>query len=400
MDRGFRLARVAGIDVYLDWSLLIIFTLVTVNLGAGVFPAWHPDWSAATHWLTALGAAVLFFASVLTHELSHALVGRTHGIEVPRITLFVFGGVAQMREEPRTWRAELWMAIVGPLTSFAIGAVCLALVVAMGAPLELDADDPTRVFAMLGPFETLLLWLGPVNTMLAIFNLVPGFPLDGGRVLRAALWGATGDLRRATRWASRTGRFFAWLLIAAGVSMLFGLTVPVFGSGAIGGLWLTLIGWFLNNAATTSYRQLVVRDALEGVPVAKLMLADVLTVAPDLSVEQLVDDYLLRSDQRAYPVVDGQRLVGMVCLQDVRKVPRREWPAARVRNIMTTKITTVGPSEPASEALSALSQQHVNQLPVVETGRLRGLIRREDLLRWLSIYGDARRGEELAPDRG
>ena len=397
MNSGFRLARIAGIDVYLDWSLLIIFALVTVNLGGGVFPAWHPDWSPATVWLTALGAAALFFASVLTHELSHALVGRTRGIEVPRITLFVFGGVAQMREEPKTWRAEFWMAIAGPLTSFAIGGLCLALVAAVADPIALDPGDPASAFAALGPFATLLLWLGPINIILAIFNLVPGFPLDGGRVLRAALWGATGDLRRATRWASQAGQFFAWLLIVAGLSMLLGLSVPVFGSGVVSGLWLALIGWFLNNAAVGSYRQLVVRDALEGVPVSKLMLTHVQSVSPDLPVASLVDDYVMSSDQRAYPVVDGERLVGMVCLQDVRKIPRADWPATRVRDIMTTKLTVVHPSDPGSEALSALSRQGVNQLPVVEGGRIRGLVRREEILRWLSLYGEPKAGDELAP---
>jgi predicted transcriptional regulator len=179
--------------------------------------------------------------------------------------------------------------------------------------------------------------------------------------------------------------------------MLLGLSVPVFGSGVVSGLWLALIGWFLNNAAVGSYRQLVVRDALEGVPVSKLMLTHVQTVSPDLPVASLVDDYVMSSDQRAYPVVDGERLVGMVCLQDVRKIPRADWPATRVRDIMTTKLTVVHPSDPGSEALSALSRQGVNQLPVVEGGRIRGLVRREEILRWLSLYGEPKAGDELAP---
>jgi Zn-dependent protease/predicted transcriptional regulator len=390
--------RVAGVDVYLDWSLLIIFTLVTMSLGAGALPMWHPDWSAGTVWLTAITAAVLFFASVLTHELSHALVGRMQGIDIPRITLFVFGGAAHMAHEPKHWRAEFWMAIVGPVTSFVIGVVCLTIAAAIAGPIDLEIADAERLFAGLSPFATLLLWLGPINLMLAVFNLVPGFPLDGGRVLRAALWGVTGDLRRATRWASAGGRIFAWLLITAGVGMLLGFSVPVFGSGAGSGLWLSLIGWFLNNAALSSYRQLLVNEALTDVSVARLMLADVHTVTPDLSVRSLVDDYLMSSDQRAYPVVDGARLRGMVCLGDVRKVPRSQWDATRVADIMTADVATLRPDEPATHALAALGRRQLNQLPVVDAqGRVQGLIRRQDVLRWLALHGDPdlRRGAAL-----
>ena len=389
MTRGFHLARIAGVDVFLDWSLLIIFALVTVSLGAGVFPLWHPEWSGATTWLTAAAAAVLFFLSVLTHELSHALVGRAQGIPIPRITLFVFGGMAQMTEEPKHWRAEFWMAIVGPLTSFAIGIVCLLIVGGLVGPIEIDPTDPQSAFAALGPLPTLLLWLGPINILLAIFNLVPGFPLDGGRVLRSAPWGLTGDLRRATRWASNGGQIFAWVLIVAGISMLLGFRVPVFGGGTVSGLWLALIGWFLNNAAIASYRQLLVTEALADVPVVRLMLGNVRTVGPDLSVRSLVDDYVMSSDQRAYPVVDGERLRGVVCLGDIRKVARGDWDSTRVADIMTTDVATLGPDSLASDALAALGQRGINQLPVVDRqGRVRGLVRREDILRWLSLHGD------------
>ncbi|HEX6998188.1 MAG TPA: site-2 protease family protein [Gammaproteobacteria bacterium] len=388
MGGGLHLARVAGVDVYLDWSLLIIFALVTVSLGAGVLPLWHPEWGAVTVWLVAVAAAILFFLSVLTHELAHAVVGRRQGIDVPRITLFVFGGVAQLREEPKTWRGELVMAIVGPLTSLAIGAVCLALGSAIAGPIDVDPERPEQVFATLGPLATLLFWLGPVNIVLAVFNLVPGFPLDGGRVLRAALWGATGDLRRATRWASNAGQVFAWYLIGSGLAMVLGFSVPVFGRGGVSGLWLALIGWFLNNAAVQSYRQLLVREALTDVPVSRLMLTDVRVVSPDVSVQRFVDDYFLGSGQRAYPVVEGERLVGMACLRDVRKVPRADWDAKRVADIMTTKVAAVAPEDPASEALSELGRLGVNQLAVVVEGRVRGLLRREDILRWLALHGD------------
>src|SRR5690606_36047103 len=284
MRRGFHLGRVFGVDVHLDWSLLIIFTLVTMSLGAGGLPSWHPDWSPATVWLTAVAAATLFLLSVLIHEMSHALVGRLYGIEVPRITLFVFGGVAQMREEPKAWRAELWMALAGPLTSLALGALFLGLGVSTAGPMPDVIDDPEALVRSLSPLSTLFFWLGPINIVLAIFNLVPGFPLDAGRVLRALVWGATGSLERATRIASGSGRFFAWLLIGTGLAMALGVRVPFFGTGVLGGLWLALIGWFLNNAAVMSYRQLLVRESLGDVKVARLMNPSVQDVSPQLSV--------------------------------------------------------------------------------------------------------------------
>jgi Zn-dependent protease/predicted transcriptional regulator len=390
MGKGFHLARIAGIDVYLDWSLLIIFTLVTVSLGAGGFPAWHPDWGALTIWSMAVAAAVLFLASVLVHELSHALVGRAHGIEVSQITLFVFGGMAQMREEPHAWRPELWMAIAGPITSLALGAAFIAAGFMISAPLPLQGDDPAEFFASLGPLATLFFWLGPINVILGIFNLVPGFPLDGGRVLRAALWGVTGDMVRATRWASNGGRIFAWLLIGTGFAMALGVSVPIFGTGLVGGLWLALIGWFLNNAAVMSYRQLLVRESLGDVPVSRLMQTSVQSVTPEVSVQSLVEDYVMRADQRAFPVVERERLLGLVCLRDVYKLPRGEWGGTPVERIMTPadSVASVAPTDAAIDALNELSRRQVNQLPVIEHGRIRGMLRREDVLRWLAVYGD------------
>jgi Zn-dependent protease/CBS domain-containing protein len=389
--KGFHLARIAGIDVYLDWSLLIIFSLVLLSLGAGAFPMWHPDWSPIVTWATALGAAVLFFASVLVHELSHALVGRAYGIEVPRITLFVFGGMAQMREEPRAWNAELWMALAGPATSLVLGIAFTALGWAIGREgLAVLETEPEQAASSLTPLATLLLWLGPINIILGLFNLVPGFPLDGGRVLRAAIWGVTGDVRRATLWASHAGQFVAWVLIGLGIAMAFGLSVPLFGTGFVSGLWLVLIGWFLNNAAISSYRQMLIRDTLEDVPVSKLMKTDIESVEPGIGLQALVDEYLVRSDQRAYPVVDRGRLVGMICLRDVHKVPRTDWSSTAVSAVMTPVdgLASVGPDDTSLHAMTILGERGVNQLPVLERGRVLGLVRREDILRWLSVYGD------------
>jgi Zn-dependent protease/CBS domain-containing protein len=385
---GLRLGRIAGIEIILDWSLIIIFILILVSLAGGVFPVWHPDWSATMIWLTALGASVLFFISVLLHELAHALVGRRSGVSIPRITLFMFGGMAQMGNEPPSWRAELWMALAGPLTSFALGILFIWLAGLLAGPIELNADDPGSAFRTLGPVPTLLAWLGPVNIILGAFNLVPGFPLDGGRVLRAIVWGLTGDYLRATRLASRAGQVIAWMLMAIGFLMIVGLRVPFFGTGPVSGLWLAFIGWFLNNAAVMSYRQLIVRESLEEVPVSRLMETRFTRVDPDMSVATLIDEHVMASGQRAFPVEQGGRLAGMVCLLDLNKRRRDQWGTTTVREIMrpVDELITVSPRDEAFNALALFGRRDVNQLPVVEDGRVVGMIRREDILKWLSLH--------------
>ncbi len=402
MGAGFRIGRIAGIDVHLDWSLLIVFTLITISLGSGLFPVWHPDWSPAQVWITALAAALLFFVSVLLHEMSHALVGRRYGVDVRRITLFVFGGMAQIENEPPSWRAELWMAIVGPVTSLVLGVGCAVLAAYLAGPQTIDPDDLGQTLSGLQSVPTMLLWLGQVNILLAVFNLVPGFPLDGGRVLRAVLWGATGNLQRATRLASGAGQLFAWVLIISGLAMMLGMRVPVFGTGFANGLWISFIGWFLNNAAMLSYRQLVVKESLGNVPVTRLMHTRFQSVAPDLPVDRLVDEYFLHSDQRGFPVLENGRVIGMVCLEDVRKIDRSLWPARVVNDILTPvdALVRIEPEDDALKALSLLGERKVNQIPVMRNGEIRGLVRREDILKWLSLHdqGDLPAGLVLERD--
>ena len=390
MERGIRLFRIAGVDIFLDWSLLIIFFLISSSLAMGLFPAWHPEWSPALSWLTALAAATLFLLSVLVHEMAHALVGRAHGMTISRITLFIFGGMAHLEDEPRHWRVEFWMAIAGPLTSLALGFLFTWAGNLAAGGIDLTAGDPEAALAALGPAATLLLWLGPVNIVLAMFNLVPGFPLDGGRVMRAVLWGITGNYQKATRWASTGGRIFGGLLIATGLAMVLGIRVPFFGTGFTGGLWLALIGWFLHNAAAMSYTQLLMQRALTGVRVANIMQRNVETVSPDVALEEFVSDYVMGKDQRAWPVTEGERLAGLVCLQDVRRRPREQWAATTVGEVMTPadQLTTVLPDDDGWDAIRTINQKNVNQLPVMEDGRLRGLLRREDVVRWLSLHGD------------
>jgi Zn-dependent protease/predicted transcriptional regulator len=381
---GFRLGRVAGIEIRVDWSLAIVFLLIVFNLGAGLFPALHPGWSPAMSWGVAFVAAVLFFASVLAHELAHAVVGRRRGVPVEGITLFVFGGVARLGGEPKSAGSEFVMAIVGPLASLAIGLGCSAAGVALSRGAVVDGR---LSMGALGPVASVLLWLGSTNLLLAVFNLLPGFPLDGGRVLRSILWKATGDIRRATRWASGVGRFIALALIFTGVTMMLGVRVPFFGAGVGGGLWLALIGWFLNNAAVNSYRSLVISEALADVPVARLMRAQVPAVSPLLSLTDVVDVFM-QGDERCLPVMEGDRFVGMVCAPDLRRVPRDRWDATPVRAIAVPaeELPAVRPDETAADALGRFGARDLDQLPVVEQGALRGVLRRADVVRWIELH--------------
>jgi Zn-dependent protease len=394
-QNGLRIGRLAGIEIIADFSLLIIFTLVTFSLAMGVFPAWHPEWGPALIWSTALGAAVLFFVSVLLHELSHAIVGRAGGVRIERITLFIFGGMAHMENEPPTWKSEVAMAMAGPITSLLLGLMFLWLAGVVAGPIDIDPQAPGAALARLSPLATLLLWLGPINILLAIFNMVPGFPLDGGRVLRAVLWGATGNRRKATRWASFGGQLFAWTLMAVGVLMLLGYRFPLLGGGLFGGVWLMFIGWFLNNAALMSYRQLVVKESLEHVPVSRLMQTRFARIEPEVPLARLLDDYMMASGQRVFPVEQHGRFLGLVCLEDLRKTQRGEtWDRQTARDVMTPvdALVSVDVGDDAADAMDKLASRNVNQVPVLDSGRLVGLLRREDVLTWLSLQ-DARHGE-------
>jgi Zn-dependent protease len=390
MQTGLRIGRIFGINIYVDWSWIFIFVLVLWDLAAGVFPELHPDWGPALVWGTALVASLLFFASVLAHELSHSVVAKANGIPVRDIRLFLFGGVSNIQREPSSPGVEFVMAIVGPLTSIGLGVIFLFLSGAMAAGLDVVAGNPLRALALLDPFSTLLLWLGPINIILGIFNLIPGFPLDGGRVLRSIIWAANRNLRQATQWASWVGQLVAWAFILAGISMIFGLSIPFLGSGFIDGLWLAFIGWFLNNAAIQSYRQVVVEDVLEGVTIAQVMRKDPPTVSSNISVSALVHDHIMGTDEHAFPVMDNDQLTGIVCIEDVRKVPRERWDTATVNEVMTpaNRLVLARPTEEASDALRQLAMRDVNQMPVLQDGALVGMLRRRDIMRWLQLHSE------------
>jgi Zn-dependent protease len=389
MGKGFKIGRIFGITIRVDWSWLFIFALVAWNLST-VFGSAHPDWGTGRSWAIAIAAAVLFFASVLAHELAHSLVARARGMPVRSITLFLFGGVSNIQREPASPGGEFLMAIVGPLTSVVLGIVLVGIGLALGGPFPTGISDAAGLVGQLNVGITLLLWLGSINVILGIFNMIPGFPLDGGRVLRSIIWAVLGNLRRATHWASRVGQGIAWLMILAGVAMVFGVQIPFFGTGLISGLWLAFIGWFLNSSAIQSYRQVVIHDILEDVPVQRMMRTTPPTIPAGITVGSVVHDYVLTSDDTSFPVVGGGRMLGLVTLQDVRAVPRDAWETTTVDEIMSpiNQLVTVTPEEDAADALDKLARRNVRQLPVMRDGTLAGLLRRQDIVRWLQIEAE------------
>jgi len=390
MRNGFRVGTLFGISIHVDWSWILIFLLVTWNLAGAVFPALHPDWSIGMNIALGIAASLLFFVSILLHELAHSLVAKARGLPVRRITLFFFGGVSNIEREPPSPSTEFLMAIVGPLTSLLLGFGFIWLGRQNIPEMDTALRSPQQLLRGLDPLSTMLLWLGPINILLGLFNLIPGFPLDGGRVLRSILWAITKDFRRATRWATTIGQGVGWLMILAGVAMIFGATVPVLGSGTLNGMWLAFIGWFLVQAASQSYQQVVVEDMLEGVPITRLMRDPAPAVPPDLPISTLVYDHIMQGDERAFPVVEADRLLGMVFIENLRTLDRSSWDKTTVRDVMVSQneLETVTPREDAMDAFQKLTHQEMRQIPVVQNGKLIGMLRRRDILRWLQLRSE------------
>jgi len=383
---GFVIGRMLGIDIEIDSSWIFIFVLVTWSLASG-FSTVHRDWSPSLRLATAFAASLLFFASVLAHELCHCVVARARGLPVHRITLFLFGGVSNLEREPASAATEFFMALVGPLSSLLIGAVFSVLGTLWVGVDYSRLGEPASMLARIGPIPTLLLWLGPINILLGIFNLIPGFPLDGGRILRSILWAATKDLQRATRWAASVGQLIGWLFIFAGISIAFGASIPLLGAGVVNGLWFAFIGWFLLNAATASRSRVMIDHLLEDLQVSRLMRREIPRVPGDMPLGTLVYDRLLGTDERSFAVFDGAMLLGSVSLEDVRKIPRDKWDSTPVREVMTpaSQLGPVGPRDQAGDAYRELIERGLNQVPVVEDGRLLGFFRRSDVARWLEL---------------
>jgi Zn-dependent protease/CBS domain-containing protein len=361
---GIPLGTFFGISVRLHWSWFLIFVLVTWSLAAFYFPDRYPEWSRGGYVVMGLATSLLLFCSVLVHELAHSLVARAAGIPIHSITLFFLGGVSQMTQEPGKPSVEFRMALAGPATSLVLGGMFWAIWYAAR-----DVNEPAAA---------LVFWLGWINVVLAIFNLVPGFPLDGGRVLRSIIWWRTGNLLRATRIASSIGTGIGYLLIFLGVFLVF------FGDWA-NGLWIAFIGWFLQNAAVGSYRQLAVQDMLRGHTVGEVMMRDCPAISPQITLEQLVNEHILPSGRRCFPVVEGGRVLGLVTMHNVKAVSRDLWSTKTVREVMTPmeKVKAVHAGDDLSRVLQLLTAEDVNQLPVVENNAIIGMVARDNLLSFI-----------------
>lgn len=364
---GITLFRVAGIRISLDISWFIIFALVLLALSAGYFPRNFPGQDPRAYWIAGFIATLLFFASVLIHELSHSLVAIRQGLEIPEITLFIFGGVSRLAQEPKDPVTELKIALVGPISSFALAALFwLMKTVFRGL-------EPSLIVAVFG-------YLAWINLALGIFNLIPGFPLDGGRVFRAIWWWKTGSLTRATKIASDMGKGFAVALMLLG-------GLQIFAGALISGLWLVFIGMFLRGMSAQGYEEVVIRKALEGVHVDEIMVKEVVTVPPDLTVADLVHDYFLQYAYRGFPVVENGRVLGVVSLAEVRNIPREAQPATRVQEVMTPThdALLIGAGASLADALVKMSREGEERLLVIKQGRLLGLVTKTGLLRFVQI---------------
>jgi Zn-dependent protease len=330
-------------------------------------------------------AALIFFASVLAHELAHSLAAQSRGVPVRNITLFMFGGVANIQREPASPAEELYITIVGPLTSLFLGVVFL--VWGTGRLHTLGIDIPvTSVQA--GAFRMVLAWLGSINIMVGLFNLIPAFPLDGGRIFRAFTWALTKDFRKSTRYASWLGQGIAWTMILLGGTMLLGARIPFFGSGTFNGMWMIFIGWFLNNAAVSGYRQTLIQDVLMDVPVRTVMQTRIPVIAYDLPVNELANRRNAESDGQTFLVTAGEEVVGMVAMNEVRKSSGSA--SKSVRDIMTPvkELDFVTPDQDAAEAFDRLQRLDQRQIPVMLNNQIVGLLRRKDIVRWVQFQSE------------
>jgi Zn-dependent protease/CBS domain-containing protein len=355
---GFNLGKIFGIQVRLHYSWFIIFLLVTVTLVA-------PNWSQWLSWAIGIITSLLFFASVLAHEIAHSLVGRANNVPIKSITLFIFGGMAQMTREASKASAELKMAAAGPACSLAIGGL-------FGLVWWLARGTAPLIEEMAG-------WLAIINVALAAFNLIPGFPLDGGRVFRALMWYFTGNYQRSTQTATWMGRGVAYAFIVGGIAIMF-----LFHEW-LSGLWLAFIGWFLNNAASMSYRQAQWREALHGLTASQMMTTDYITVPPTITINQLVQEYVLPKGLHLFLVTEGERFKGILTLQNIKTVPQSKWDTTQVGKIMVPagRLKVTSPDQDVLSIVEQMDEKEINQMPVASEGRIIGVVSRDNLLKFL-----------------
>jgi Zn-dependent protease len=369
---SLKLGRILGIPVRIHYTLWLVFLLIAWSLASGYMPQQYPGLGVATYWAIGVASALLLFMSVLIHELAHSYIARKNGLPIARITLFFFGGVSEIREEPKNPRLEVKMAAAGPLTSFVIAAIFAVLWY-----LNLMARG------WLGLTATLQ-YAAMINALLGAFNLVPAFPLDGGRVLRGAIWSKSGNLLKATTLASRIGEAFAY-------AMMLGGLLAIFLGDLLNGIWFLFLGWFLRSGSEASKNQTVISEALSGLRVGDVMTHELLTVTPDLTVQQLVSEYFLVHTHGGYPVVRNGTLLGIVTLQCVRALPRDRWNNTTVGDIMVSceRTVTIQPEASAADAMAKMARERVGRLLVTDiAGQLAGIVTNGDLMRATQVRID------------
>jgi Zn-dependent protease/CBS domain-containing protein len=386
MRGSFRLGRISGIEIMIHYSWIIIFILVATTLAMGVFPQ-AAQTSQAMAWLAGIIAAMLLFVSVLIHELAHSLVAQARGMRVRSITLFILGGVSNIEEEAKKPGIEFSMAIVGPLSSIILaGVFWVFFAVAQGTGSTIGFPAPQ--YRSLG--AAMLHYLAYVNLILGAFNLLPGFPLDGGRVLRSVVWASTGNLVRATNIAATVGRLFGWGLMAIGVLNILGRRILIFPPG-LGGIWIGIIGWFLTNAADTSRSEVTVREQLAGVKVKDAMVQYRENATPRMTVDELVRGIMNQRFSRAVPVCDDSGTVGIVTIGDVKVVPQDQWATTTVDKVMTrSPIYSVTPEDDLNKAMSLIAQHDLNQVLVMDGGQCAGLLSRAEVIRYIQLAQELR----------
>ncbi|MFO7981113.1 MAG: site-2 protease family protein [Candidatus Aminicenantes bacterium] len=369
--KGIKLIKLFGFEVKIDFSWLLLGLLITWTLAQGLFPHFYEGLSTTTYWLMGVAGALGLLVSIVFHELWHSLIARKFGLPMKGITLFIFGGVAEMTEEPPSPKAEFFMAVAGPVSSVVLGLGFFGVTF-----LGESTGWPQSVT---GVFN----YLAILNLILAGFNLIPAFPLDGGRVLRSILWGWKDDLRWATQLSSKIGGAFGIALIIFGV-------IEVIMGNFIGGIWMALIGMFIRGASQTAYQQMLLRRSLEGEKVRRFMKSNPVTVSSSLSVEDLVEDYIYKHHYKMYPVVDDEKLTGCVTINQVKEIPKEERDQHKVEELVQScsEKNTISPDEDAMEALSTMKKNHTSRLMVVDNGKLVGVISLKDMMGFLSLKID------------
>jgi len=368
MKGNISLGRVFGIPLRLHYTWFIIFAWVTFLL---VFSVADQTYPIEQRIILGILTSLLFFASVITHELAHSILAIRNNIPVKEITLFVFGGVSQITKEATSPRAELLIAIVGPLTSLALAGIFYGLYLLLAGTQQILAASSMQ-------------WLALINVILAVFNLIPGFPLDGGRIFRALVWQRTHDYHRATRIATKVGQGIAYAFIAGGIALIFALQLW------LNGMWLIFIGWFLHDAARASYQQVLLRDALTGITARQVADYDCPLIPPHLNLMELVQQYILPTGRSSFLISWGAELEGMVTLQQIKKVPRTRWAITSVQDIMTpaSKLKVAYADQDILSVLQEMNGESANHISVMEAGKIIGIINREDIARFLRTRAD------------